>query len=479
MACTRVGDSVRRVVVAAHMSKVAICQIGDGVAVLSMCRGHPRWRRPPPRASRGGQREEEDPEEGRLEEVVEEEEERRAVLATVTTKYLSQSLALHVLATMPPESESGDVEEQVATPQPQHVHSVSLRTHKPCPQELRDACYDNLEASPPHPRLPRAHPRSPGSPASPPPVLASSASAPTLLPATMQPRFAFAPASSAAPLHAATPLPSSTPTAPLTSSIRVSSMRASSAASAPAHRRVLSCRPELKFWTTTSVFGESLSSHRDLKLPPVLSEATNNSLRTVPSNARLFERQHVTTTLVRAVLVVFCEHKREKSGSISPKLNGYKNALRWTFLAKNSPELALADLIRVFDGPSVSSSTPSSPGQSPAGGSSSSDVPDPSSGSACASATGRVAVENLAVPDAAASTDSSTVVKYAPISIGLLGANLVILLVLVFLGVMAFVCRGRQTGLARAPREQYVPARVKDDSLLAPSFGEEKRYSDS
>ncbi|KAJ6580556.1 hypothetical protein DFH09DRAFT_1076805 [Mycena vulgaris] len=270
MACTRVGDSVRRVVVAAHMSKVAICQIGDGVAVLSMCRGHPRWRRPPPRASRGGQREEEDPEEGRLEEVVEEEEERRAVLATVTTKYLSQSLALHVLATMPPESESGDVEEQVATPQPQHVHSVSLRTHKPCPQELRDACYDNLEASPPHPRLPRAHPRSPGSPASPPPVLASSASAPTLLPATMQPRFAFAPASSAAPLHAATPLPSSTPTAPLTSSIRVSSMRASSAASAPAHRRVLSCRPELKFWTTTSVFGESLSSHRDLKLPPVL-----------------------------------------------------------------------------------------------------------------------------------------------------------------------------------------------------------------
>ncbi|KAJ6543246.1 hypothetical protein DFH09DRAFT_1368029 [Mycena vulgaris] len=93
--------------------------------------------------------------------------------------------------------------------------------------ELRDACYDNLEASPPHPRLPRAHPRSPGSPASSPPVLASSASAPTFLPATMQPRFVFAPASSAAPLHAATPLPSSTPTAPLTSSIRVSSMRAS------------------------------------------------------------------------------------------------------------------------------------------------------------------------------------------------------------------------------------------------------------
>ncbi|KAJ6549581.1 hypothetical protein DFH09DRAFT_1320055 [Mycena vulgaris] len=143
---------------------------------------------------------------------------------------------------MPPESESGDVEEQVATPQPQH--------------ELRDACYDNLEASPPHPRLPRVHPRSPGSPASSPPVLASSASAPTFLLATMQPRFAFAPASSAAPLHAATPLPSSTPTAPLTSSIRVSSMRASSAASAPAHRRagaridaeILIFWPQLKLW---------------------------------------------------------------------------------------------------------------------------------------------------------------------------------------------------------------------------------------
>ncbi|KAJ6540003.1 hypothetical protein DFH09DRAFT_1396617 [Mycena vulgaris] len=112
-------------------------------------------------------------------------------------------------------------------------------------------------------------------------------------------------------------------------------------------------------------------------------------------------------------------------------------------IAKNPPELAPADLIRVFNGPS-------------------------------ASTTGRFTAGTLA----AASTNSSTVAKYAPIIIGLLGANLVILLVPVCLGVMAFVQRGRQTGLARTPVARYIPARVKDDALLAPSF-DEKRYSDN
>ncbi|KAJ6514590.1 hypothetical protein DFH09DRAFT_1332953 [Mycena vulgaris] len=89
-----------------------------------------------------------------------------------------------------------------------------------------------------------------------------------------------------------------------------------------------------------------------------------------------------------------------------------------------------------------------------------------------------VTAGNLAAADGASSTDSSTVAKYAPTIIGLLGANLVTLLVLVFLGVMAFVRRSRQIGLARAPGSRYVPERVKDESLLAPSFDEEKRYSD-
>ncbi|KAJ6514599.1 hypothetical protein DFH09DRAFT_1373965 [Mycena vulgaris] len=142
-------------------------------------------------------------------------------------------------------------------------------------------------------------------------------------------------------------------------------------------------------------------------------------------------------------------------------------SVRQQLLAKKPPELAPADLIHVFDGPSAS--TPSSPGQSPAGGSSSSDVPDPSSGSACPSTTGRLAVGNLATADGASSTDSSTVAKYAPIIIRLLGANLVTLLVLVFLGVMVFVRRSRQTG----------PTWVKDDALLALAFDEEKRYSDN
>ncbi|KAJ6539984.1 hypothetical protein DFH09DRAFT_1396586 [Mycena vulgaris] len=153
-------------------------------------------------------------------------------------------------------------------------------------------------------------------------------------------------------------------------------------------------------------------------------------------------------------------------------------SVREQILAKNPPELAPADLIRVFDGPSAS--TPSSSGQSPEGSSSSSDVPDPSSGSACPSPAGWAAVGNLAAADAASSTDSSTVAKYAPIIIGLLGVNLAILLVLVFLGVMAFVGRSRRTGpAARAPGARYIPARVKDDALLAPSFDEEKRYSDN
>ncbi|KAJ6570083.1 aspartic peptidase domain-containing protein, partial [Mycena vulgaris] len=102
-------------------------------------------------------------------------------------------------------------------------------------------------------------------------------------------------------------------------------------------------------------------------------------------------------------------------------------------LAKSPPEIAPADLVQLFDGPSSGTSSNSS-------GSSSSST------------------------DSSSGTDSeSLAAKYGPAVIGLLAVNLVVLLILVFLGVMSFIRGGRNVRQTRALNPQYAPVRVKDD----------------
>ncbi|KAJ6584274.1 aspartic peptidase domain-containing protein [Mycena sp. CBHHK59/15] len=142
-------------------------------------------------------------------------------------------------------------------------------------------------------------------------------------------------------------------------------------------------------------------------------------------------------------------------------------SVRAQFLALTAPELSPADTIRLFDGPSAGTTMDSSaPACSPSTASGASDAV---LGKAKTSA-------DLADSNGSSTTDSQ-VVKYGPVIIGLLAANLVILLVLAFLGVMSFVRNGRTTGPTRALNPQYAPVKVKDDFSRV-SFSQDKPYSD-
>ncbi|KAJ7454664.1 aspartic peptidase domain-containing protein [Mycena latifolia] len=167
-------------------------------------------------------------------------------------------------------------------------------------------------------------------------------------------------------------------------------------------------------------------------------------------------------------------------------------------LAKSPPEIAPADLVQLFDGPSSSGTSASSfstdSGSGEAGSGSSNSSSSSGSGSGASSgddagsgsssnsssypqttpSSGKVSV-NLADNGSSSTTDSQAN-KYAPIIIGLLAANLLILLVLVFLGVMSFIRGSRKIGQTRAVNPQYTPVRLKED-VPRPSFEEDKSYA--
>ncbi|KAF8209685.1 peptidase S8/S53 domain-containing protein [Mycena galopus ATCC 62051] len=88
------------------------------------------------------------------------------------------------------------------------------------------------------------------------------------------------------------------------------------------------------------------------------------------------------------------------------------------------------------------------------------------------------AVVDAVSSDTDTGTDSSdaAVRKYAPIVIGLLSANLVILLILVVLGVLLYVRRGRAVGGS----SKYAPVKLREEEPLdkMDSFHVEQRYSD-
>ncbi|KAJ7881742.1 aspartic peptidase domain-containing protein [Mycena olivaceomarginata] len=154
-------------------------------------------------------------------------------------------------------------------------------------------------------------------------------------------------------------------------------------------------------------------------------------------------------------------------------------------LASGPTEIHPADLVRLFDGVSAGSSGTSSGSASAASASASGggfaftgNFSSPSgSASECPSVSrsgsAKVLAGNL-VADSA--VDATTTSKYGPIIIGLLAANLLIVLVLAFLGVMSFVRGRRSVGPTRV---HYVPTKTKDDSLLYPAFAEDRPYSDN
>ncbi|KAJ7669242.1 aspartic peptidase domain-containing protein [Mycena polygramma] len=173
-------------------------------------------------------------------------------------------------------------------------------------------------------------------------------------------------------------------------------------------------------------------------------------------------------------------------------MTDYSN-VRSPLLTSGPPELSPADLVQLFDGPSssapeksttASSTTPSSTSSTTSSTSSSSisttsstasSSPSPISQSATASSStssastppseGVVAGDLAAAASLPTTTSSdSKVAKYGPIVIGLLGANLGLLLFLLYLGVSALVKHGRTVGSPRRTREaKYTPVRLGDD----------------
>ncbi|KAJ7201270.1 aspartic peptidase domain-containing protein [Mycena pura] len=119
--------------------------------------------------------------------------------------------------------------------------------------------------------------------------------------------------------------------------------------------------------------------------------------------------------------------------------------VRAKMLSNAPPELAPADTIALFDGPSTSS------------------------------AVGEVPSANLAaaadVEIGSSSSTDSQVAKYAPIVIGLLGANLFLLVVVALIGIVGYVRNGRQIG----PNRQYAPVKVREEDMYEQKMGQ---YSD-
>ncbi|KAJ6455982.1 hypothetical protein C8R47DRAFT_1203748 [Mycena vitilis] len=120
--------------------------------------------------------------------------------------------------------------------------------------------------------------------------------------------------------------------------------------------------------------------------------------------------------------------------------------VRANLLQNGPPEIAPQDLINAFDGSSSGSSRVAAHSDA---------------------VSGKVS-GNLA-GNSGSSTDS-TVTKYGPLVIGLLAANLVILLVVAVLGILGFVRNGRSTGPA------YQPVRFKEDAPL--TMDNNAAYSD-
>ncbi|KAF7298353.1 Six-hairpin glycosidase [Mycena kentingensis (nom. inval.)] len=183
-------------------------------------------------------------------------------------------------------------------------------------------------------------------------------------------------------------------------------------------------------------------------------------------------------------------------------------------LLENAPqELAPADIIRLFDGPSAvtaihgsatasasvpvasaSATTSASASGYPTTGSGLGGGSDSDSGSSasipeCTPPAGSDALKNsknavgtLSENDTSSSSSSSSSMdKWGPIIVGLLSANLLLLILVAALGVMNCVRNGRTAGATRGGNAKYAPVKLKEDAFAAPRGSYEHdqvRYSD-
>ncbi|KAJ6567113.1 aspartic peptidase domain-containing protein [Mycena capillaripes] len=156
--------------------------------------------------------------------------------------------------------------------------------------------------------------------------------------------------------------------------------------------------------------------------------------------------------------------------------------VRAELLEDSPPELAPQDIINLFDGPSSSASATPTAFSTPASASAATPTANPAP--ACTIPAGSDAVANsgkasVNLADNASSSTDSTVAKYGPIIVGLLAANLVILLLVAFLGVMSFVRNGRSAGPTRALNPSYQPVKLKEEGPRSSfSTADHTAYSD-
>jgi hypothetical protein len=80
-------------------------------------------------------------------------------------------------------------------------------------------------------------------------------------------------------------------------------------------------------------------------------------------------------------------------------------------------------------------------------------------------------------PSSDGSSDSSLIAKYGPIIIGLLGANLLVVLILAAVGVVLCVKRAGKS-LSRGRTQQYSAVKVGEEETRPLDGLEGKRYSD-
>ncbi|KAJ6528907.1 aspartic peptidase domain-containing protein [Mycena capillaripes] len=145
-------------------------------------------------------------------------------------------------------------------------------------------------------------------------------------------------------------------------------------------------------------------------------------------------------------------------------------------LAQNPPEIAPADLIRIFDGVSVGGSSDSGSSSSDSSGNGSSGSSSSSGGSSSGSTGTGSSSENSSpsCPSGTVQGVAGNLVAAAVTS----NTNSSPILVLAFLAVMNFIRRSRTVSPTRSTSVHYVPTKMKDDSLMRPSFAEERPYSD-
>ncbi|KAJ7434875.1 aspartic peptidase domain-containing protein [Mycena latifolia] len=172
-------------------------------------------------------------------------------------------------------------------------------------------------------------------------------------------------------------------------------------------------------------------------------------------------------------------------------------AVRAELLGRSPPELSPQDIINIFDGAAVATAAPTSDPVTMTPVADSTPVADPATPTAATDSSTPTAADssteetNPGISDALGDSEKfsanladnidtdSALAKYGPIIIGLLGANLVVLLVLVFLGVMSYVRAGRRTGPTRALNPQYTPVKVREDVPRSSfSMADHVRYSD-